>query len=157
MANLFNVVKQQQTPSIDEEKLKIFCTRTNIWEYFGIERDFFSMLPENKQMQLTRKFYFDHLPKSDGFNRDSSIGNTTRNSANLSMKKAIESGEDRTQLSLSTINSDQEVKKSFQFWKDFGYFGTEYCDFSIKKANMPENLLKTRKKFTIMIFTFSLR
>ena len=59
------IVNQQQTPSIDEEKLKIFCSRTNVWDHFGLERDVFSMVPEDKQIHLIRKFYFDHLPKSN--------------------------------------------------------------------------------------------
>ena len=65
MANLLGIVNQQQTPSIDEEKLKIFCSRTNVWDHFGLERDVFSMVPEDKQIHLIRKFYFDHLPKSN--------------------------------------------------------------------------------------------
>ena len=88
MANLLGIVNQQQTPSIDEEKLKIFCSRTNVWDHFGLERDVFSILPEDKQMQLIRKFYFDHLPKSNNgaLNTDLSIGRAIRNSAQLSMK-----------------------------------------------------------------------
>ena len=65
MANLLGIVNQQQTPSIGEEKLKIFCSRTNVWDHFGLERDVFSMVPEDKQIHLIRKFYFDHLPKSN--------------------------------------------------------------------------------------------
>ena len=60
MANLLGVVKQQQAP-INEEKLRILCTRQNIWDYFELEQDF-SALPESKQLQLLRKFYFDLLP-----------------------------------------------------------------------------------------------
>ena len=50
MANFLGIVNQQQTPSIDEEKLKIFCSRTNVWDHFGLERDVFSTLPDYKQM-----------------------------------------------------------------------------------------------------------
>ena len=141
MANLLGIVNQQQTPSIDEEKLKIFCSRTNVWDHFELERDVFLMLPEDKQMQLIRKFYFDHLPKSNNgaLNTDSSIGSAIPNSAELSMKKVIENGEDRTEVSVSTVNDDEKVKKNIQLWEDFGYFGTESCDFSIEKANLPEH------------------
>ena len=143
MANLLGIVNQQQTPSIDEEKLKIFCSRTNVWDHFGLERDVFSILPEDKQMQLIRKFYFDHLPKSNNsaFNIDPSIGSAIRNSAGLSMKKVIENREDRTEVSFSTINGDEKVKRSIQLWEDFGYFRTESCNFSIEKANLPENTI----------------
>ena len=141
MANFLGIVNQQQTPSIDEEKLKIFCSRTNVWDHFGLERDVFSILPEDKQMQLIRKFYFDHLPKSNNgaLNIGSSIGSAIRNSARLSMKKVIENGEDRTEVSVSTVNGDEKVKRSIQLWEDFGYFRTESCNFSIEKANLPEN------------------
>ena len=46
MANLLGIVKQQVP--IDEEKLRILCTRQNIWDYFGLERDDFSALAESK-------------------------------------------------------------------------------------------------------------
>ena len=36
MTNLLGIVKQQQAP-IDEEKLRILCTRQNFWDYFGLE------------------------------------------------------------------------------------------------------------------------
>ena len=49
MANLLSIVNQQQAP-IDEEKLKLFCMRQNVWEYFGLERDVFLMLSEEKQL-----------------------------------------------------------------------------------------------------------
>ena len=48
MANLLEIVNQKQTPSIDKEKLKIFCSRTNVWNHFELESDVFSMLPEHK-------------------------------------------------------------------------------------------------------------
>ena len=33
----------------------------------------------------------------------------------------------------------KKVKKSINLWENFGHFGTESCDFSIEKANLPEN------------------
>ena len=51
MANLLGIVNQQQAPiaSIDE-KLRILCTRQNIWDYSGLEREDFSALPESRQL-----------------------------------------------------------------------------------------------------------
>ena len=57
------------------------------------------------------------------------------------MKKVIENREDRTEVSFSTINGDEKVKRSIQLWEDFGYFRTESCNFSIEKANLPENTI----------------
>ena len=99
------------------------------------------MLPEDKQMQLVRIFYFDHLPRSNAFSVDSSIGSAIRNSAGLSMKKVIENGDDRTELSVSTVNNSEEKKKSVSLWKNFGCFSSESCNFSIEKANLLANTI----------------
>ena len=99
------------------------------------------MLPENKQMQLVRRFYFDHLPRSNAFSVDSSIGSAIRNSAGLSMEKVIENGDGRTELSVSTVNNSEEKKKSVFLWKNFGCFGSESCNFSIEKANLLANTI----------------
>ena len=85
------------------------------------------MLLEGKQMQLVQKFYFDHLPRSNAFSVDSSIGSAIRNSASLSMKKVIQNGDDRAELSVSTVNNSEEKNKSAFMWKDFDYFGSECC------------------------------
>ena len=137
MANILGIANQQQTQLIDEEKLKIFCQQKNVWDHFGLDRDVFSMLLEGKQMQLVQKFYFDHLPRSNAFSVDSSIGSAIRNSASLSMKKVIQNGDERTELSVSTVNNSEEKKKTAFMWENFGYFGSESCSFSIEKANIP--------------------
>ena len=112
MANILGIANQQQTQIIDKEKLKIFCSRKNVWDHFGLDRDVFSMFPEGKQMQLVQKFSFDHLPRSNAFSVDSSIGSAIRNSASLSMKKVIQNGDERTELSVSTVNNSEEKKKT---------------------------------------------
>ena len=122
MANILGIANQQQTQIIDEEKLKIFCSQKNVWDHFGLDRGVFSMLLQDKQMQLVRKFYLDHLPRSDAFSVDSSIENAIQNSAGLSKKKIIENGSERTKLSVSTVNNSEE-KKSVFMWKNSGYFG----------------------------------
>ena len=60
VANLLSIVNQQQAP-IDKEKLKVFCTRQNVWEYFGLKRDVFWILSEEKQLKMVQKFYFGHI------------------------------------------------------------------------------------------------
>ena len=137
MANILGIANQQQTQIIDKEKLKIFCSRKNVWDHFGLDRDVFSMFPEGKQMQLVQKFSFDHLPRSNAFSVDSSIGSAIRNSASLSMKKVIQNGDERTELSVSTVSNSEEKKKTAFMWENFGYFGSESCSFSIEKANIP--------------------
>ena len=143
MANILGIVNQQHAP-IDEEKLRILCSQQNVWDHFGLDREDFSMLSEAKQLQMVRKFYFDHLPnlsRSNAFNIDSSIGSAIRNSAGLSMKKVIENGDGRTEVTVATVNPEEKIKKSINLWENFGYFGTESCDFSIEKANLPENTI----------------
>ena len=50
------------------------------------------------------------------------------------MKKVIESGDRRTEMTLDTVNSEEKVKKSINLRENLGYFGTESCDFSIEKS-----------------------
>ena len=57
------------------------------------------------------------------------------------MKKVIKNGDDRTEVIVATVNSEEKVKKSINLWENIGYFGTESCDFSIEKANLPENTI----------------
>ena len=143
MANILAIVNQQQTP-INEEKLRILCSRQNVWDHFGTDREVFSALSEGKQLQMVRKFYFDNLlnlSRSNAFNIDSSVGSAIQNSAGLSMKKAIENGDERTEVTVATVNSEEKVKKSINLWENFGYFGPESCNFSIEKANLPENTI----------------
>ena len=56
MANLLDIVNQQQAP-MDEEKLRIFYSKQNVWEHFSIDRDVFISFPEEKQLKLIQKFY----------------------------------------------------------------------------------------------------
>ena len=68
-----------------------------------------------------------------------SIGSAIRNASGLTMRNVIESGDEKTDR---TLNSEEEkIEKSFNLWENFGYFGTESCDFSIEKANLPENTI----------------
>ena len=134
MANILGIANQQQTQIIGEEKLKIFCSQINIWDHFGLDRDVFSMLPQNKQMQLVRKFYIDHLPRSNAFSVDSSIGSAIRNSAGLSMKKVIENGDDRTELSVSTVNNSEEKKKKRFLVEKFSLFWFRILQFFNRRS-----------------------
>ena len=113
MANLLSIVNQQQAP-IDEEKLKLFCMRQNVWEYFGLKRDVFSMLSEDKQLKMVRKFFFNNISKpSNAFNIDSSIGSAIRNAPGLTMRKIIKSRDDSTEMTVDKLNSEEKVLKSF--------------------------------------------
>ena len=45
-------------------------------------------------------------------------------------------------MTLSTnATTEEKPIKCINMWKNYGFFGTESCDFSIEKANMPENTL----------------
>ena len=42
------VTQQQQQQQIDEDKLRELCSRKNVWDHFGLDReDFFIFLKEN--------------------------------------------------------------------------------------------------------------
>ena len=57
------------------------------------------------------------------------------------MRKVIESGNDRTEVTVDTLNSEEKVKKCINLWENYRYLGTKSCDFSIEKANLPENTI----------------
>ena len=92
-------------------------------------------------MLLTTKFYFENVKKSkDAI--DSSIGTAIQNSNGINIKKAFENGNDKTEMSLSTVSQSEDKKpKSVLMWKNDGFFADECCDFSIEKVNMPKNTL----------------
>ena len=77
--------------------------------------------------------------KTNIFNIDPSIGSAIRNSTGLTMTKVIENGYDRSEMTVSTVKGEETAKKSIHMWENFGYFGTKSCEFSIEKANLPEN------------------
>ena len=54
MSELLDIV--QKEARIDEDKLRGLCSRKNIWDYFGIEKDTFLELSEAKKMHLQRNF-----------------------------------------------------------------------------------------------------
>ena len=161
MANLVSIVNQQQTP-IDEEKLRILCSRKNVWDHFGLNREVFSTLSDAKQLQMVRKFYFDNLPnfsKLNPPNIDSSIGSAIRNSSGLTMRKVIKSSDGRTEMTVDTVNSEEKVKKALIYGKMLGILALNLVIFLLKKLICPKilffisikhiNLLKMVKKFII--------
>ena len=142
MSSILGIVQQQQQTPIDEAKLRVLCTWKNVWEYSGLDREDFLNLSEAKKLQLTWKFYFENLSSSSKTNIDSSIGSAIQNSTGLSMTKIFESSNGKTEMTLSTNATTKEKPiKGINMWKNYGFFGTESCDFSIEKANMPENTL----------------
>ena len=71
---------------------------------------------------MLRKFYCDLLPtlssaRSSAFNIDSNIGSAIQNSAGLTMTKVIENGDDRSEMTVSTVNGEEKVKKALTFRK----------------------------------------
>lgn len=144
-ANLLNIVNQKPM-SIDEEKFRLLCTQRNIWDHFGVSREKFSSMPDTEQLLLLRKFYFDleltisTLAASSRSTIDSSISNAIENSSSLTMTKIIENNRDRSQVTVSTDKKDND-KKSQNLWPNFGCFESQSRDFSIEKANLPENTI----------------
>ena len=57
------------------------------------------------------------------------------------MTKVIENRAARSEFTISTAQNEEGAKKSINLWPNFGYFGTVSCDFSIEKANIPENTI----------------
>ena len=142
MSSILSIVQQQHQTPIDEDKLRILCARKNVWNHFGLEREKILSLSDAKQLQLVRKFYFENLSSASRTSIDSSIGTAIQNSSELSMTKIMESGNDRTEITLSAGSTEEKKHaKCINMWKNHGFFGIESCDFSIEKANMLENTL----------------
>ena len=57
------------------------------------------------------------------------------------MTKITENDGVRTEMFLLTNPSEKKKSKSVSMWKDFGFLGSEICEFNIEKVNMPENTL----------------
>ena len=73
MSSILGTVQQQQQTPINEDKLRVLCSRENVWDYFGLDREDFLNLSEVKQLQLVQKFYFENLSSASKTNIDSSI------------------------------------------------------------------------------------
>ena len=89
--------------------------------------------------EVEKCHYLENIsfPTSRGI--DFSIGKALQNSSGINLTKITENAGARTEMSLST--SSLEKPKSVNMWKDFGFFGSEICEFNIEKVNMPENTL----------------
>ena len=141
-SNLLNIVCQQSN-SIDEEKLRIFCTKCNIWDHFKMSREQFHSAPEHEQMKMLHRFYNDLEPVYFAQNKtfiDPSISENIKNSSKMTMTKVIEDNRGMSEIKVSA-DKDQEKKNSETIWPNHGYFGFHGCDFAIEKANLPENTI----------------
>ena len=122
MSSILSIVQQQHQTPIDEDKLRIVCARKNVWDHFGLEREDFLSLSDAKQLQFVRKFYFENLSSASKTSIDSSIGIPIQNSSGLSMTKSIESGNDRTETTLSTGATEEKRRaKRINMWKNHGH------------------------------------
>ena len=108
MANILDIVKNQQEQQINVNKLIELSGKKNVWDHFGLENEDFVNLSESKQMQLTSKFYFESVNNTAQQPIDSSIGSIINNSDGISHKKVYENGDNRTEMSLSTKRKDEK-------------------------------------------------
>ena len=98
MSGLLDIV--QQEARIDGDKLRALCSRKNISDYFGIEKNTFLELSEAKKMQLTKKFYFENVNFPAAKSVVFSIGNAIQNSSGINLTKITENDGVRTEMSL---------------------------------------------------------
>ena len=93
---------------------------------------------------------------------DSGISSAVKESSKLSITKTLFDGRVET-----TITAEKDTgcrRNSTDLWHKNSYFKAEVCDFSLEKANMPENTIFTStrelsatriiKRYTIAIRTF---
>ena len=142
MANNLDIVKGQEQQQINVNKLGELCSKKNVWDDFGLDKENFLKLSKPKQTQLTSTFYFENVNNTAQHQAiDASIGSIINNSDGISLKKVSENGDNRTEMSLSTTKKDEKKPTSVTMWKNNGLFSDECCDFSLEKANLTENIL----------------
>ena len=73
MANILDIVRGNEQLQINANKLRELCSKTNVWDYFGLGKEDFLNLSDPKQSQLTSKFYFENVNKQQE-SIDASIG-----------------------------------------------------------------------------------
>ena len=125
MVNILDIVKGQVRQQINENKLRDLCSRKNVWDHFGLDKEDFLNLFESKQMQLTSKFYFENVNNAAAQHQpvDASIGSIINNSDGINLKKVYENGDNRTEMSLSTTKKDEKKKKkSVTMWNNNAFF-----------------------------------
>ena len=134
----------QRQQQIDEEKLRELCSRKNVWDHFGLDREDFLNLSEEKQLQ--KNFTLKMLSRTPlilllepRFKIQDKGG--------INIKKVFESGNDRTEMSLSTAPPAEEKKpKSVLMQRNNGFFAGECCDFSMEKDIEPYELKNDKIK-----------
>ena len=61
-ASLLNIMEDYQEIEIDEAKLRLICSKYNIWDHFGITRGNYVRLGEAEKLQMLKGFYKIKLP-----------------------------------------------------------------------------------------------
>ena len=111
MSRFLDIIQQEAT--MDEDKLPSLCSRRNVWDYFGIEKDTFLNLSDSKRTQLTRKFYFENVNFPTVGSIDSRIENAVQNSSGINLTKITENDRVRTEMSLLRNTSEKKTKERF--------------------------------------------
>ena len=145
MVNILDIARGNEQPQINMNKLRELCSRKSVSDYFRLDMAGFLNLSESKQSQLTTRFYFENINTVTTQQQqptDTSIGSIIKSSDIINLTKVYENDENRTEMSLSTTkNSGEKKSKSVTMWSRNGFFADECCNFSLEKANLPENTL----------------
>ena len=60
--NLLSSGEGSQETEIDEAKLRLICSKYNMWDHYGITRDHYVRLGEAEKLQMLKGFYKSKLP-----------------------------------------------------------------------------------------------
>ena len=61
-ANLLSIMEDSQESEIDEAKLRLICSKYNIWNHYGITRDHYVRIDDAEKPQILKGFYKSKLP-----------------------------------------------------------------------------------------------
>ena len=60
--NLLSIGEGSQEIEIDEAKLRLICSKYNIWDHYGITRDHYVRLGEAEKLQMLKGFFKSKVP-----------------------------------------------------------------------------------------------
>ena len=90
MANILDIVKGQEQQQINVNKLRELCSKRNVWDHFGLDKEGFLNLSKPKQTQLTSTFYFENVNNTAQHQAiDASIGSIINNQTVSILKRLM--------------------------------------------------------------------
>ena len=132
MSSILGIVQQQQQTSIDEDKLQVLCVEKMSGIILDWTGKIFKIFRKQNNSNLFENFILKTCLAAQKQNIHLSIGSATQNPTGLNMTKITESGNDRTEMTLS-ISTEEKPVKCINMWKNHGFFSLILAILALKK------------------------